>query len=129
MKREKEELKRKSKKVSPPSDSGDVKRRKLMADAEAVAAAQVARWEEEDALVDKMLGYQDNDDDDDDEELQENEEDDRDEEDDEVSDEDVLRRVPSLAEESAECELLSKVLAGFNEEDHKLLESMVTKAR
>jgi hypothetical protein len=115
-------------------DNEDVKRRKLIANAEAIAAAQVAKWDEEDALVDRLL-------DDNDAALREYEEE-GDENDDydgggggggnggnAASDEDVISRVPSLAEEKAECELLSKVLAGFNEQDHMLLETMVTKAR
>lgn len=118
LKREKEELKKSKKSVKPSrsadSDGDGSKRRKVIEDAEAVAAAQVAKWEEEDALLDKLLS-ENNDSDESPEDCEE-----------EV---DLLSRVPSLAEESAECELLSKVLKDFSEEDHMLLESMVTKAR
>jgi hypothetical protein len=111
-------------------DNEDVKRRKLIANAEAIAAAQVAKWDEEDALVDRLL-------DDNDAALRKYDDDDYDDDygggggggGKDASNEDVISRVPSLAEEKAECELLSKVLAGFNEQDHMLLETMVTKAR
>lgn len=126
LRREREEKKRAktaSRSTRADEESESIKRQKIVEEAESVAMAQVAKWEQE-ALINKLL---------DDHEGMEHSSLDNDDNNDDVGAGNLLgsaiSRVPSFSEETAESEVLAEVLGGFTDSDHLLLEFMVTKAR